>query len=217
MKIGINNIFSVVLSLIFISSGGVVFYFTFIENTNSISDLGLFFLVFVCLISFGYCIFILTKFRFLTVTDEGLFCFYPFLLRTKQLKWIDLEKTEWTIFYWKGIFRKVLLKTAYTEISLTDLEFENFETLTNKIPNGERLRKEIDREQAQTEKSMMTWYNYFFSIVGLVLLYQLVITNGFLFFGIALCVDILLLCTSIKRRMQYIKILKKRKKRKSIK
>ncbi len=211
MRIGIHNIFSVVLSLIFISSGGVIFYFTFIEETKLISDLGLFFLGFVCLISFGYCIFILTKFRFLIVTDNGLFCFHPFLLRKKQLKWIDLEKTEWSTFYWKGIFRKVLLKTAYTEISLTDLEFENFDTLTNKIPNGKKLRKEIDREQAQTEKSMMTWYNYFFSIVGLVLLYQLVITNGFLFFGIALCVDILLLLTSIKRKIQYSKVLKEKK------
>ncbi|MBS9774479.1 MAG: hypothetical protein KGV59_04900 [Tenacibaculum sp.] len=210
--IGVNNIFTTLMFLFNTLLGGYLFYFSFIEDDKirDIPTLMYPFIIIACLFSLGVCIGVFFKYKIVMITDERISCFYPFILKKKQLKWKNLEETKWYTFYFgKTCYRRVDLKSENMVISLTDLEFENFNSLTNKIPKGTDLRKKIDIEQAKFEKPVITWFILILLCVGLFFSYQSIYSGNFLLFGFIVLFTVLLLYLLIKRRTRYSKILKK--------
>ncbi len=208
--IGISNIITFLMFLFITFLGCVLFYFTFIES-DTISNFPILMYPFIgisFLVPLIVWLVVIFKFKIVIITDKGISCFYPFILKKKQLKWKNLKEIEWSIFsFGKSYYRAVNLKSIDVEIVLTDLEFENFNSLTDKIPNGIDLRKEIDVEQAKIEKTPTIIFIVLISCLGLWILYQNICHKYYLFSVFIGLLTVLLVYLLNKRRIRYSKVL----------
>lgn len=152
------------------------------ENTVDLRGLLLAFLVGVLL---GLCCWVVFKFQLVKIDEKGIYAFYPFLNKRKQILWEDFHGITAEVidppYSQVPAHRKITLKgkkgrERIVEISLTDREFENFNALTDAIPipKAKILRSKIDIELAEGEKYVFIMY-VIASVVGILwLVYQFV-------------------------------------------
>lgn len=129
--------------------------------------------------------------------------FLSFSYQEKRIEWTKITDTQWEKFYWSGMYRKVIIKSEKEKIVLTDLEFENFEALTEAIPNGKKLREDIDRWTVKSNRNENIVYSFLFFCIGIFFLYQGFRTNFFFIFNIVIAINMLLLYTCLKRIKKY--------------
>ncbi len=157
MKIGIINI-TTLLSFLLLSIVGFwglyVTILSFAQGFHWVRCLALFiFIIFVIALLY----LLIFKFRIVKIDTQGIQCFYPFLWKTKSIKWEkQLTRIIWDIHIdrYQTYYRIVSLKTGKQkeEIKLSDFEFENFRALTDFIPDAQKNRKAIDLKKAKSEK-----------------------------------------------------------------
>lgn len=149
---------------------GTISYLSFDRNIFT-SDflIGKIVAIFMIGLLIGISSYVLYKFRILIINTESVISIHPFQLKKKK---IALTKIKWVKFnsfnHDEGTaYRKVSLSSSNSKITFTDREFENFETLTNLLPNSKDKRNTVDREQAEANLSNVTFYAY--TILALIL------------------------------------------------
>ncbi len=123
----------------------------------------IFFVLFECLF---ICILIF-KFKIIKIDDVGIYAFYPFLNKRKHILWENFHGIDAQIVprYRFHSFRKITIKgkkgrEKIVSIPLTDMEFENFNSLIDAIPvaNIKKLRQKIDIKISKEEKYTFLMY-----------------------------------------------------------
>ena len=206
MKIGINNIYTSFILLLLAFCGVVIIYFTMIDSSIQVPFLLYPFLWIAIIVSIGVFISIIYNFRFLVINKAGIYCFYPFLFRKRVIKWRDLQnvKTEIvTSFKSKG--RAILLNSEKVTIKFSSLKFENFDTLTKQIPNGENILKEVTLSFYAFRGIKYDFLEQIVYIV-LLLLFCFVFPYHHWIKWILIPLAILLLCSSIGRLLRLVKV-----------
>ena len=193
--------------------GGALGYFA-IKNNAFSSDLifiGKFFIGLIILFSTGILFYLLYKFRLLVIYNKSIISIYPFLLKKEKIDLNSLEKHKYENFIGFNVttYRRVILTDPNTNISFTDMEFENFETLTNGILNSKNKRNKVDLKQAASNISNMNFNVYLLSGMFIFMIWIVIWNSRFhpvilTFFG---CNGILLY-SCIKRKLKYKKIIK---------
>ncbi len=170
MKIGINNIYSSFVFLLVLACGGFIIYFSITNNIfHRPFNLIYIFMGISILLAGIVFIAVLYNFRFLVISNRGIVCVYPFLLKKKEIQWQNLTKIDCNASYnflYSSMSRKVVLSSYDITISFSNLEFENFNTLTKQIPNGQEVLKKLNLS-CYTIKGIK--YN-FIKLIGCVIL-----------------------------------------------
>ncbi len=190
----------------------------FTENYVDIYKIiGLFsFCAFECLFLYV----LIFKFKIVKIKDSGIYAFYPFLNKRKHILWENFHSIEADVMlrYRLPSFRKITIKgkkgrEKIVSISLTDIEFENFNSLTSDIPiaNYKKLRTKIDKELAKEEKNTFLIYAIASFVGFLFVLYQLFFGKVKSMTGIAILLLILLFFSiqNIRKTLWIFNILNK--------
>ncbi len=198
MKIGIYNIYTTFVYLLIFFCGGVVCFFA--ENIFNPFKLISVFAILVILITLLLFFRRLYKFRFLIISDKRIASIRPFLLKKQVIKWSNLGKIDFNVYYGigKSLNRTISLSDNKVTISYSDLEFENFETLTKQLPNGEKILKEINLDYKHKSKFVLL-EPIIYSIILLFMLYQLYFTYPIPYREFPMSICFILLYASIKR------------------
>ena len=212
MKIGIYNIFTFFWFATMLLCGGTLAYLSFSKNLFTSETILIVKIVmgFMSLAFVGTFIYSLYKFRILIINQFKIISIHPFLFKIDK---IDISKTKsikWKNFTaFKGtIYRNVELKQFNAKIEISDLEFENFESLVKKINVQLENKRKIEIEQAISNNSMM--------------IFNVILLSGFLVFQIFsitrekihivqiifFLINIILLYASTKRVLNYRKVIK---------
>ncbi|MBS9767336.1 MAG: hypothetical protein KGV44_07330 [Flavobacteriaceae bacterium] len=127
------------------------------------------------------------KFQLVKIDTKGIYAFYPFLNKRKQILWEDFRNITADVINSRDrlpAYRKMTLKgkkgrERIVKISLNDREFENFNALTDAIPipKAKTLRMKIDIKQAKEEKYMVLTDTVIFGVGVLWLLYELFVVE----------------------------------------
>lgn len=210
MKIGINNIFTVFILLIMVFGGVVLpiyalIYWDMFANFNPIYI----FIAMAFVLGVAVFVSILFNFRLLTISKDGISCYYPFLLKTQTIKWCDLVSADWKIYFaWKTETRNILIRSHAQSITFSDVEFENFEALTKQIPRGKQLLQQMNKTFYTPAKVKLTLGQMlFFTALLCLSLYFILGLPEALFFPLLICLNIFLLLATIKRVIKQVKIL----------
>ncbi len=210
MKIGIYNIFTTFWFLMMLLSSGTLTYFSYNKNFYSGDAIlivkiiiAIMSLIFICIL-----LYLLFKFKILIVNKNIIISIHPFILKVNTIDITKINNVKWTNFpAFKGtIYRKVVLKQGKYKIEISDLEFENFESLVRSL-NGNTSKHKITIEQAKSNNSMMI-FNIIVLFVFLVFLlinttWKNIHNAEIIFF----LINIILLIASIKRALNYRKVL----------
>lgn len=217
MKIGIPNIITVlyVCLLIVMITYGLEEMFIKMGNVVDIEN------VFIAFFGIAFFLFlsywIVFEFKIVQINNKGIDALYPFLLKRKQILWEDVYGVKCSTFGSRYTYRKVLVKgkkgrAKIIEIALTDLEFQNFNSLTDSIPRVKKARRKIDIEQAKDEKSTSIFIFILLVIAVLFLLFQLFFRETkSLFVFILLILFFIFLGQSFRNIMWYLSVLKKKR------
>lgn len=213
MTIGTYNIFTSFWFLFMLICSGTLTYFSF-NNNVFLSDLFLFSKVimgFIMLVFTGLLISILMKFRVLFISHKRLISIFPFLLKKEIIDLTNVKKIHYeNILSFKGtVFRKLIIFDSHKSLSFSDLEFENFDLLLDKLHHRNLDRKVVDLKQAKSNISDVNFNVYL--LVGLIgfLVLNIVFSSSFHFVILTFLVcNGILLYASIKRKRKYDQILK---------
>ncbi len=214
MKIGINNIFTSFWFILMILGSGALTYI-FINKNLFTSDL-----IFIVKIVMGFVMlffivtifFLFYKFRILVITKNNIISIFPFLLKEEkiELNKVSIKISNWT--YQNGIIYRVAeIKNGNNKISFSDMEYENFDTLTNQFyDNNYNEKIKADINQAKGNISSIK-FNLYLLMGFLIFLIGNVFYNGnydiiIVIFLITICI---LIYATYKRKVKYDKILKK--------
>ena len=215
MTIGLYNIFTTLWFLLMFICGGVLTYIT-IDRGFFSSDVELFtkFIIgILVLITMGIAGFFGTKFRFLIIKDNKLTSIYPFILKKDRINFDQVVKIKWktwtikaTIYRTIEIFDKNNFKT-----SISDFEFENFDTLVSKIPNADNDKNKeiVDLEQAKTNLYYMAFLVFMITGFLIAITWISILKNRSNWIIIAFYfVGFIIINSALKRRKKYKKIIK---------
>ncbi len=217
MKIGVNNIYTSFVCLLLLTCGGWIIYFSITDNVFH-RPFNLIYIFLGISILFTIIVFVgvLYNFRCLAISNSGIVCVYPFLLRKKEIQWRDLVKTDWEVdynFLYKNMVRKVVLRSNDTTISFSDLEFENFNTLIKQIPNGQEVLKEINMSRYTIQGLKRDFAEpILYSILVSVFFYFLYPISSTWWGRVIMFTIMLLQYASVMRIIRLIKVLKMLKK-----
>lgn len=215
MKIGINNIFTSSWFIFMLLSSG---YFTYLSYKRNIitSDvilvvkLTMGFLIIFFIATFFYTLY---NFRILFIYNSRIISITPFLLKIEKVDLKNVKRIKWSVFYsFKStLYRDVKITSSSRTISFSDLEFENFDSLTNQFTNtnNKSKKKEIDLEQAKSNLSSINFNIYLLSGFLIFLIFNTIFNSGFHLIIIIFyfCLG-LFLYASIKRKTKYGRIMK---------
>ncbi len=136
----------------------------FAGDAGALEALGLmFFVAFEALFLY----LLIFKFKILRIDDRALYAFYPLLNKRKSILWEDFQSIDAQVIKsWRtASYRKIVIKgkrgrEKIVSISLSDIEFENFNSLSGalKIPKIKQILHKIDLELAYEEKSSYRMY-----------------------------------------------------------
>lgn len=213
MKIGINNIYTSFTYFVILISSGTLTYMSLDRNVFN-SDLffvgkiimGVMILIFIA--AFFY---LLYKFRILIINTNNIVFIYPFLLKKSKIDLANIRRIK--LKKWPGqngtIYRQVSFTASDSKFSFTDKEFENFETLTDELPNIKDKRVKIDFEQATSNLSNVNFNIYLLSGLLLFLIFNAIWNNGLhlIFLSFFVCAGILL-AASVNRKLKYKRVIK---------
>lgn len=170
MTIGTYNIFTSFWFLFMLICSGTLTCFSF-NNNVFLSYLFLFSKVimgFIMLVFTGLLISIMMKFRILFISHKRLISIFPFLLKKEIIDLTNVKKNHYeNILSFKGtVFRKLIIFDSHKSLSFSDLEFENFDLLLDKLPHRNLDRKVVDLKQAKSNISDVNFNVYL--LVGLI-------------------------------------------------
>lgn len=218
MKISIPNIITAlffICSIIFLSFGIWVFS-TKIFSVNHEFEYGdVIALLFLLTFEIFFLYMLIFKFKISRIDTVKITAFYPFLWKQKEILWNDLYKIECSTFVPSRslrTYRKVIIKSRkgkgkIVEIPLVDWEIENFDSFTNAIPNGKKIRQKIDKKQAREDVVFDTIGMIFLIGAVLFLLYEVLFTEKNL---IVLLLIVVFFCIqTIRETLRVYKVLEK--------
>ncbi|MDP2160563.1 MAG: hypothetical protein Q8K02_08790 [Flavobacterium sp.] len=215
MKIGINNIFTFSWFILMLLTSGTLTYFSYVKNvfTSDVILVVKLTMVFMILLFTGMLFFTLYKFRILFIYNNRIISITPFLMKIEKVDLKNVKRVKWSIFHsFKSTFyREVEITGPSGTISFSDLEFENFDSLTDKFTNtNNKSKKEvIDLVQAKSNLSSTNFNIYLLSGFLLFLIFNTIFNRGFNIIIVIFHFWIgLFLYASIKRKMKYRKIIK---------
>lgn len=215
MKIGINNIFTSSWFVLMLLSSGTLTYFSFDRNvfTKDVVLVVKLTLGFMIVLFIGFLFYTLYKFRILFIYNSRIISIRPFLLKIEK---VDLKKgksIKWCNFYsFKStLYREVKITSSSRTISFSDLEFENFDSLTDQFANTNNNSKKevIDLKQAKSNLSSINFNIYLLSGFLIFMIFNTFLNGGLKTFIVVsyFCIG-LFLYASIKRKIKYKRILK---------
>ena len=217
MTIGINNIFIILWFMIMLGCGSVFFYWTFFTDffISDIPIIGKFFVALLMMICFSLFIFLLIKFRILFIYRNKISFCYPFTLKYRVIDLDSIHKIEWKSTIIKATLYKqiTIISKNGNQMSLSDLEFENFDTLVSKVPFS-NTKEKLELEEYQAETQIDNLWIMIFSCVFIILI-VLFLNLGkniyhwvhLIFYGVGL----LLIYASVKRIKKHEKFKKTRR------
>lgn len=213
MKIGIYNIFTSFWFILMFSCGGTLTYISIDKNLFS-SDLifvAKFFIGLIVIITMGLLFYFLFKFRILIISNNKVISFYPFLFKIEKINLKDIKNLKLLNFHaFKGIvYKKIKITDSNGKLEISDLEFENFENLISELKINQNRKREIYFKQAKSNLSDVNFNIYLLSVLLLFIIFNVLINSGFhpliiMFF----IFNIVLLYASVKRKLEYKRIIK---------
>jgi hypothetical protein len=194
-------------------------YFTYLSYERKIITSDVILVVklimgFLIVIFIGLFFFTLYKFRRLYIYNSRIISISPFLLKIEKVDLSNVKRIKWSNFYsFKStLYREVKISSSTGAISFSDLEFENFDSLTDQFTNtNNKSKKEvIDLEQAKTNLSSINFSIYLLSGFLIILIYNTIFNSGFntIILVSFFCIALLFLFASIKRKIKYKRIIK---------
>lgn len=215
MKIGINNIFTSSWFILMLLSSGTLTFFSLDKNvfTSDLFFVGKFIMGFMIALFIGFLFYSLYKFRILFIYNSRIISITPFLLKIQKVDLRNVKRIKWSVFYsFKSIlYREVKITSSSGTISFSDLEFENFDSLTDQFTNtnNKSNKKEIDLEQAKCNLSSINFNIYLLFGFLLFMIFNTFLNSGLKTFIVASYFFIgLFLYASIKRKIKYKRIIK---------
>ena len=154
-----------------LSCGSILTYTTFDKIFNSdIIFVAKFVLVLVYILTFGTIIFLLIKLRLLFVNKGKLTSFYLFRLKKTTILLDEIVTSKWTTWDIKAhkFISLTITDKSKNKVSLSDLEFENFDRIAKSVLGDKYLDKSLNhyKEQAKHNNSL----TYFIAIITTILL-----------------------------------------------
>ena len=212
MRIGIYNIFTTFWFFIMLLCSGLLAYQSFSKELymSDVNMIAKIVIVIITLIFFCILIYLLYKFRILITYKNLIISVNPFLLKIVKIDILEIKSVKWTNFtaFKSTTYKMVEIKDINSKIEITDLEFENFETLVQNIEKDKVRKLKIDIEQAKSNN----WneiFNTFLLSGFLIFLIIITILNKAHFLLISfILINIVLLCGTLKRLSNYRKIIK---------
>lgn len=184
MRIGYNNILTTLWFILMLSCGGILTYMTLDKIFYSeIFFVAKFFVVLAYTLTLGTLVFLLLKFRLLFVTKDKLTSLYLFRLKKTTIHIDGITSVKWTTWDIKAhkFISLTITDKIKNQISISDFEFENFDSIVASILGDTNLEKSLThyKEQAKQNKSL----TYFLAITSAALLIfclgKLEMGNGF--------------------------------------
>ena len=213
MKVGINNIYTSFWFLLMLLSSGTLSYIAFEQKlfSNDNELVIKIFLGFMVLLFFATSFYLLYKFRIIVIRRNVMLSINFFKLSRVSTNFSDVNSVRlenWTSQ--KGtVYRKLLIFNETSQISFTDMEFENFNTLVDVIPQAKKKQRSINFKQAKANLSSERINFYIFLV--LLLLFLIIKTYKdvyhYVFYVLMFCL-VVLLYASYKRLANYKKLLK---------
>lgn len=144
-----------------ISSGLVFYYWALFLSffTSDVPILGKFFVGLLMLITVSVFIFFIIYFRFLFIRNNKIFSIYPFRLKYNIIEINKIKKVSWdSIVISAKLYKKVSISTSDGKSTyLSDLEFENLDSLIADIPNINSVKvEELNKYQAKNHDPKFT-------------------------------------------------------------
>lgn len=212
MKIGTYNIFTFFWFVLMLTGSGTLTYFSFSKNFYS-SDAIFIVKVVIALISIIFiCVFLylLYKFKILIIHKSYFILIQPFLIKFNKIDISKSKSVNWKNFTaFRGtIYRKVIINQNKSTIEFSDLEFENFESLVKNINVQLEKKEKIAIEQALSNNSMMIINVIILSAFLIFLLISTTWKDIDIAEIIFLSINFILLFASIKRVLNYRKLIK---------
>lgn len=215
MKIGINNIFTSSWFIFMLLSSGYLTYLSYERNiiTSDVILVVKLTMGFMIVLFIGLLFFTLYKFRILFIYNSRIISITPFLLKIEKVDLKNVKRIKWSNFYsfQSWLYREVNITSSSGTISFSDLEFENFDSLTNQFTNtnNKSKKKEIDLKQAKSNLSSINFNIYLLSGFLIFLIFNTIFNSGLHIIIIIFyfCLG-LFLYASIKRKIKYSRIMK---------
>ena len=177
MRIGIYNIFTSLWFILMLTCGGWVTYGAIVANLffSDLIFIAQFIIGFIVLLTTGILIFLLLKFRILFIRKNKLFSIRPFIFNLQKIDLTGKLKITWDTWQLAtGItYRTVkIVGQKHNIIKFSDSEFENFDSIVNRIDKSENNDKKakMDFRQAKANISILS-----FSIPWCVVLFALIV------------------------------------------
>jgi hypothetical protein len=169
-----------------------------------------FFIVLLYFITLGTIIFLILKLRILIVTKNKLTSLFLFRLQKTTIRLDEIKISKWTTFDIKAhkFISLTITDKSQNKVSISDFEFENFESIAASILGDKYLEKSIFyfKEQSRQNK----FFTYFIAIISTALLVicidKLNINKGFNASHAIFIFIILTILAAIKRIKQYRRI-----------
>lgn len=165
MKIGIYNILTTLWFILMLSCGIILTYMTWDKIF-----IAKFFVVLVYTLTLGTIIFLVIKLRLLFITKDKLTSLYLFRLKKTTILKDEITTSKWTT--WDVKEHKFITLTITdknkNQISLSDFEFENLDSIASSIIGDNYFDKSISHFKAQAKQNNSL--TYFIAIITTTLL-----------------------------------------------
>lgn len=171
MTIGINNFLTTLWFILMLSSGSILTYTTWDKIFHSdIILIAKFFVVIIYILTLGTIIFLFIKFRLLFVTKDKLTSLYLFRLKKTTILIDEIATSKWTTWDIKAhkFITLTITDKNKNQLSLSDFEFENFDSIAASIVGDNYLDKSIFHFKAQAKQNNSL--TYFIAIITMTLL-----------------------------------------------
>lgn len=211
MKIGMYNILTTLWFILMLSCGIILTYMTWNKILSpDIIFIAKFFVAIVYILTLGTIIFLLIKLRILFVTKDKLTSLYLFRLKKTTIFKDEVTSSKWTSWDIKAhkFITLTITDKNKNQISLSDFEFENLDSIASLIIGDNYLDKSIFHFKAQAKQNnsltyfiaIMTTSLLIFSIVKLDLNKSFNTTHAVFIFSI------LTILATVKRIIKYRQI-----------
>lgn len=208
MKIGIYNILTTLWFILMLSCGSILTYTTWDKIFSSdIIFIAKVFVVLVYILTLGTIIFLLIKLRLLFVTKDKLTSIYLFRLKKTTILKDEITTAKWTTWDLKAhkFITLTITDKSKNQVSLSDFEFENLDSIASSIIGDKYLDKSIFHFKAQAKQNNSL--TYFIAIITSTLLIfsivKLDLTKSFNATHAIFIFSVLTILATIKRIIKY--------------
>jgi hypothetical protein len=157
MTIGIYNILTTLWFILMLGSGSILTYMTWDKIVSSdIIFIAKFLVVLVYILTLGTIIFLLIKLRLLFVTKDKLTSLYLFRLKKTTIFKDEITTSKWATWEIKAhkFVSLTITDKSKNQVSLSDFEFENFDSIASSILGDNYLDKSITHYKEQSKQNI---------------------------------------------------------------